>query len=68
MSKEFVEYTVFQLKEMSRKLFIDELGAFTTSLDLKYSTSQEKSWGVCYDYLNNEFQSTTKYDNWYPTL
>ncbi|MCZ8540287.1 DNA/RNA helicase domain-containing protein [Psychrobacillus psychrodurans] len=62
MSKEFVEYTVYQLKEMPRQDFINELGTFTTSLDFKYSTSQEKSWGDCYDYLNNEFQNTTIYD------
>ncbi|MFB3166566.1 DNA/RNA helicase domain-containing protein [Neobacillus sp. 179-C4.2 HS] len=62
MRKEFVEYTVSQLKGMSREYFIDKLGEFTSSLDLKYSTSQEKSWGDCYDYLKTEFRNTTKYD------
>lgn len=62
MRKEFVGYTVTQLKEMQKERFVDELGAFTASLDIKYSTSQKKSWGDCYDYLNTEFKNTTKYD------
>ena len=61
MSEEFVGYTVCRLKEMPRQHFINELGACTTSLDSQYSTSQEKSWGDCYDYLTKEFQNTTIY-------
>ncbi|MFJ8263374.1 hypothetical protein ACIQ4I_15700 [Rummeliibacillus sp. NPDC094406] len=56
MSKEIVEYTVGELKLMSRKHFVNELGAYTTCLDLKYRTSQEKSWWDCYYYLINEFE------------
>lgn len=62
MRREFVGYTVRQLKGILREQFVNELGGFTTSLDLKYSTSQKRSWGDCYDYLINEFRNTTKYD------
>ncbi|MBA2937024.1 DUF2075 domain-containing protein [Paenibacillus sp. CGMCC 1.16610] len=62
MRKEFVGYTLSQLKGMLRDSFVNELGTFTTSLDLKYTTTQKKSWGDCYDYLKTEFKHITKYD------
>lgn len=62
MYKEFVKISVRQLKDMPRDKFVQGLGEFTESLDLKYSTSQKKSWGDSYDYLNNEFKNTNKYD------
>jgi hypothetical protein len=62
MYKEFVEISVRQLKDIPRDKFVQGLGEFTESLDLKYSTSQKKSWGDCYDYLKSEFKHTTKYD------
>lgn len=63
MRKEFIEYTVGQLKTANRSIFVQQLGLFTKSLDFKYNTSQEKSWGDCYDYLINEFQNTSVYDH-----
>lgn len=62
LRREFVGYTVRQLKGILREQFVNELGGFTANLDLKYSTSQKRSWGDCYDYLINEFRHTTKYD------
>jgi hypothetical protein len=60
--REFVGYTVRQLKGILREQFVNELGDFTANLDLKYSTSQKRSWGDFYNYLINEFRNTTKYD------
>ncbi len=63
MRKEFLEYTVGKLKNTNRNHFVQQLGSLTKSLDLKYSTSQVKSWGDCYDYLIEAFQKVDTYDH-----
>lgn len=63
MSGKYVVYTIGQLKQTPRKVFVDNLSVFTHNLDLKFNTSQVKSWGDCYDYLINTFQYSTSYDH-----
>ena len=64
MSEKYIVYTVGQLKQTRRNVFIEKLSLFTNELDLEFSTSQVKSWGDCYDYLMNAFQDITSYDHY----